>query len=139
MKEIIMSSATKISNGTKYRKVYLSDLSVVLDIYKKNQESNVKEAYAFQIEKLTAQFGLPLAIAECNNELIGFTSAKMNAQEEIEFISYYKNGIGQSEMHSDLEQLARNTFNSTFNNGPGAEKRLSNAAHRLIDWLNKCL
>jgi hypothetical protein len=134
-----MSSAAKISNGTNFRKVYLSDLSLVLEIYKSNQESTENEAYAFQIEKLTAQFGLPLAIAECNNELIGFTSAKMNALEEIEFTSYYKNGVGRNDIQSDLEQMARNTFNSTFNHGPGAEIKLSNAAHRLIDWLNKCI
>lgn len=134
-----MRRTAKTSNEACYRKVYLSDLSAVLEIYKRSQKNTVNEEYPFQLEKLTAQFGLPIAIAECGDELIGFTSVKTNGPEEIQFTSYYKNGADQSEIHPDLEQLARNTFHSTFNNGPGAGKRLMDASHRLINWLNKCV
>jgi|GEM_PF-3518770 len=134
-----MNGTAKISNDTNYRKVYLSDLSAVLDIYKGTQTQTLDGEHPALIEKLTTQFGLPLAIAECGNELIGFTSAKMNDLEEIEFTSYYKYGIGQTQIQPNLEQMAINTFNSTFNNGTGAGKKLKYAAQRLAEWLNKCL
>lgn len=134
-----MNRPLKISNRTNYRKVYLSDLSMILEIYKCTQANTANGIHSFPVEKLTAQFGLPLAIAECDKELIGFTSAKMNDLEEIEFTSYYKNGADQTENHPNLEQVARHTYHSTFDTGPGAEKKLSNASLRLIDWLNKCV
>ena len=67
-----MNRTAKISNQTSYRKVYLSDLNKVLNLYKNNFKNTGDEAYSFQIEKLTTQFGLPIAIAECGNELIGY-------------------------------------------------------------------
>lgn len=130
-----MNGPTKISDEINYRKVYLSDLKAALNIYKMAKSTDIQP---LADEELTTQFGLPLAIAECGNEMIGFTSAKINDLKEIEFISYYKNGTGQTEIHPNLEQTAKNTFNSTFNTGPGAEKKLRDAAHILIDWLNKC-
>jgi len=125
-----MNRPEKISNETNYRKVYLSDLRKVMNIYQENRTD---------IEKLTEQFGLPLAIAESSNELIGYAAAKLNELEEVEFASYYKNGVSQSEIQPFLEQQARNTFNSTFNNGPEAGKMLKQSSQKLVKWLNKCL
>lgn len=127
-----MDDLAIISSDTNYRKVYLSDLKQVLNIYKHNEIHQVPD-------QLTAQFGLPLVIAELNNELIGFASAKMNDLKEVEFISYYRDGVSQTEIQPTLEKLARNMFKSTFNNLPKPEKKLEYAAQRLTEWLNKCL
>jgi hypothetical protein len=133
-----MNRPEKISHETNYRKVYLSDLRNILNIYHDNRTDTPPEKHQFQVEKLTEQFGLPLAIAESNNELIGFAAARLNELEEIEFAAYYKNGVSQSEIQPFLEQQARTTFNSTFNNGPEAGKKLKQSSQRLVEWLNKC-
>lgn len=121
-----MDKTAKISAEATYRKVYLADLRTILDIYQDKGE------------KLTEHFGLPLAIAEYRNDVIGFASAKLNKAEEIEVSFYYKNGVTHSEIQPLLEKSARNTFNSTFDNNPESGKKLKLASQRLIDWLNNC-
>ena len=133
-----MNLPEKISNGTNYRKVYLSDLREVMNIYHDNKTDASPEKHEFQVKKLTEQFGLPLSVAESSNELIGFASAKLNDLEEVEIAFYYKNGVSQSEIQPFLEQQAKSTFNSTFNSGPEAGKKLKQSSQRLVEWLNKC-
>lgn len=126
-----MNGFTKKTDEVTYRKVYLSDLKAVLDIYQETKSNDPSE-------KLTMQFGLPLAIAEHSNELIGFASAQCNELEEVEITSYYKNGIGQSNTQPFLEELAKSTVNSSFDIGPQAVKKIKNATERLVRWLNHC-
>lgn len=121
-----MDTIAKISKETNYRKVYLSDLRAVLNIY---QEKG---------EKLTTHFGLPLAIAEHSNDVIGFASAKLNELEEVEFAFYYKNDVGHSEIQPMLEKWTRSTFNTTFAHSPEGGQKLKQASQRLTEWLNKC-
>ncbi|MFA4868436.1 MAG: hypothetical protein WC623_09570 [Pedobacter sp.] len=126
-----MNGFTKKTDEITFRKVYLSDLKAVLDIYQETRSN-------LSTDKLTTQFGLPLAIAEHSNKLIGFASAKCNESEEVEITSYYKNGICQSNTQTSLEELAKSTVYSSFDTGPEAVKKIKNATDRLVTWLNNC-
>lgn len=134
-----MDELIKIPGDTNYRNVYLSDLRQVLTIYEETTQHQAAEKDSFPAGKLTERFGLPLAIAESKDELIGFTSAKTNNLKEVEFTSYYKKGTSKTEIQPILEQLARSTFNATFNSRPQPEEKLEYAAQKLTAWLNKCL
>ncbi|WP_316818621.1 hypothetical protein [Pedobacter nyackensis] len=134
-----MDELTKIPGDTNYRNVYLSDLRQVLNIYVETETYQVPEKHSLPAKKLTEQFGLPLAIVESKDELIGFASAKMNDLKKVEFTSYYKKGISKTEIQPILEQLAQSTFNATFKSQPQPEKKLEYAAQKLAAWLNKCL
>lgn len=111
-----MDATAKLLEEANYRKVYLSDLKTVMKIYQDTRTADRSALLSPVTEELTEHFGLPLAIAEYCNDVIGFASGKLNESEELEIAFYYKKGIGHSEIQPHLEKCSRNTFNNTFGN-----------------------
>lgn len=133
-----MNRIANKSKETICRQVYLSDLRAVLAIYQDIKQETEIFKHSFATEKLTEQFGLPLAVAECKKELVGFASAKLVESEEIEIAFYFKKEVGQTNIQPLLEQQAIRNFNSTFDKEEKAVEQLKQASQSLVTWLNKC-
>lgn len=132
-----MNRIANKSKATICRQVYLSDLKAVLAIYQDIKQDTEVVKQSFTEEKLTEQFGLPLAVAEYKKELVGFASAKLDESEKIEIAFYYKKEMGQTDIQPLLEQQAISNFNSTFDKDEEAVEQLKQASQTLVTWLNK--
>lgn len=114
-----------------FRKVYLSDLGKIVNIYKKGTEPTAAG-------QLTADFGLPLIIATLHHEVIGFASAAINELEKTTLNSYCVTTFNDSFIGNELEEEGRKVLQSTFQNIAEDHTQLAQAIQRLIVWLNKC-
>ncbi|MCX2452567.1 hypothetical protein OQX61_14920 [Pedobacter sp. PLR] len=112
-----------------FRKVYLSDLNVLIRIY----NNKTKQAASPQ---LTAHFGLPLTVAINNNVIIGFACASTNDLEELTLSSHCVNddvAIGNT-----LKAEAEKTLHATFSGIREDRTSLKHAIQHLLSWLNTC-
>lgn len=123
-----MNEQNHKTRGVEFRKVYLSDLNAVIRLYQSSQGS---------VTKLTADFGLPLSIASNGNEILGFGFAAIDQTGVVKLNSYCK-GIEDSSVGDILEEQAKKTLHSTFENTGENNAKLKEAIQRLVDWLNNC-
>ena len=123
-----MNELNHKTRGVEFRKVYLSDLNAVMRLYQLSQRTTTK---------LTADFGLPLSIASDGNEIIGYGFAAINQLGEVTLKSHIK-GVEELSMGCTLEEQAKKTLHSTFENAEEDHTKLKHAIQRLVDWLNNC-
>ncbi|MNK20194.1 hypothetical protein D3C87_384290 [compost metagenome] len=116
------------TNGIEFRKVYLSDLGAVMRLYQLSQQNTAK---------LTADFGLPLSVASNGNEIVGYGFAAVNQLGEVTVKSHFK-GAEDLSMGCTLEEQAKKTLHSTFENAEEDHAKLKHVIQRLVDWLNNC-
>jgi hypothetical protein len=105
--------------------IYLSDLPEIVSIYKK--------IISQEIILLTDELGLPLVLAKSNNEIIGFASAYLNKENELQIKSFFKYGTGDE----DIKQLLESQGQKYLSSIPDVNK-YKIYIQKLIDWLNKC-
>jgi hypothetical protein len=116
------------TRNVEFRKVYLSDLNAVMRLYQLSQQTGTK---------LTADFGLPLSIASDGNEVIGYGFAAINQLGEVTLNSHCKVVEDLSIGHT-LEEQAKKTLHSTFENVGEDNAKFKHSVLRLVDWLNNC-
>ncbi|TCC88467.1 hypothetical protein FBD94_17720 [Pedobacter hiemivivus] len=123
-----MNEQSHKTRGVEFRKVYLSDLSAVMRLHQLSQGS---------ITKLTADFGLPLSIAINGNEIIGYGFAAINQLGEVTLNSHCK-VVEDLSIGYTLEEQAKKTLHSTFENVGEDNAKFKSSVLRLVDWLNNC-
>lgn len=114
-----------------FRKVYLSDLSSLIKIYKKTNRTMADQ-------QLTVHFGLPLSVATSDNEIIGFASAAINESDEMKLSSYGVKVLEDPYIGNRLEEQAESILHSTFENMGEDYSPLKHSINQLVGWLNKC-
>ncbi|WEK21014.1 MAG: hypothetical protein P0Y49_07660 [Candidatus Pedobacter colombiensis] len=112
-----------------FRKVYLSDLNAVVTLYQSSQ---------ITATKLTTDFGLPLSIASQGNEIIGFGFASINKLGEVTLNSRCIKLADDLGIGNTLEEQAKKTLHSTFEDIRGDHTKLKHSIQKLVDWLNNC-
>lgn len=126
-----MNEREHIMTDIEFRKVYLSDLNSLINIYRKTNPAQ-------PTKPLTIHFGLPLNVAVQQREIIGFAAAAINEKGETEVLAYSLNPFEQSDIGSRLEKQAENILHETFENVTDEKKTLKNAIGQLVGWLNQC-
>ncbi|RQO65308.1 hypothetical protein DBR43_31175 [Pedobacter sp. KBW06] len=128
------------STNLEFRKVYLSDMRSVINLYQKTTERSVNNQQLPQDQtiKLTADFGLPLSIVSDDKEVIGFAFATINEQDEVVLNS---RGLQQhipSSIGDELIEEAKRTLDATFGDLQENNTKLKHSIYKLVDWLNTC-
>ncbi|MBB2147599.1 hypothetical protein [Pedobacter gandavensis] len=111
------------------RKVYLADLNTLIRIYQMKNQRSATQA-------LTAHFGLPLSVAICNKEVLGFAAAALNASDELTVVAHCIKE--DHEMGSLLKLQAKKTLEETFTSIKQDHTPFKNAVQHLLSWLNTC-
>lgn len=126
-----MNAQDSKTTTIEFRKVYLSDLKAVINIYQKiNMEPIAKE--------LTSDFGLPLSVAIDNNEVIGVAFASINELGKVVLNAQVVKRFEDAAIGNRLESQAENILHSTFENIRKDHTPLKNSIQQLVSWLNKC-
>lgn len=126
-----MNAQDSKTTTIEFRKVYLSDLKAVINIYQKiNMEPIAKE--------LTSDFGLPLSVAIDNNEVVGVAFASINELGKVVLNAQVVKRFEDAAIGNRLESQAENILHSTFENIRKDHTPLKNSIQQLVSWLNKC-
>lgn len=126
-----MNTQDAKTTTVEFRKVYLSDLKAVINIYQKiSMEPIAKE--------LTSDFGLPLSVAIDNDEVIGVAFASINESGKVVLNAQVVKRFEDDAIGNSLEAQAENILYSTFENIRTDHTPLKNSIQQLVSWLNKC-
>nr|WP_121272552.1 hypothetical protein [Pedobacter schmidteae] len=132
-----MKTEQQKQTGIKIREVYLSDLKSVLGLYQKDLPLNGKDR---ETEKLTADFGLPIGVAEQNKKVIACALANINPSGEVAIHIYTEQGVEPAGVFNNLQHFSLTRFNSVWGDQTKVNTRpnVKNAIDRLVNWLNQC-
>lgn len=119
------------NTNIEFRKVYLSDLNVVIRIHQKMTNEPLTN-------QLTGDFGFPLSIAIDKNEVVGFAFASINELDEVVLNSHFVKEFDDVSIVNKLEGKAASILHSTFEQLKEDRMPLKNAIQQLIGWLNIC-
>ncbi len=117
-----MEKQDRTNAPTKIRNVYLSDLHKILLIYGN--------------KPLTSDFGLPLALIEDNNEIIGYAFVAFNSFHKPEIKTLFQPGFEAEETKQLLTEHANNVFSSICAPDENDFTRLEKYREYFMDWLN---
>lgn len=128
------------SANLEFRKVYLSDMRSVINLYQKTNKTSIfnEQLPQNQVIKLTTDFGLPLSIVSEDKEVIGFAFATINELDEVVLNS---RGVQQADppaIEDELIAEAKRTLYATFGDLQDDNTKLKNSIYKLVDWLNTC-
>ncbi|SMC89764.1 hypothetical protein [Pedobacter africanus] len=122
---------TAIKNtGIKVREVYLSDLTAVMNLYLNGSA-----------DELTADFGLPIGLAEQNGRIIACSFVNINSNGQLTFRINMDSCVETCCLGEDLNDFTVNRFTRIWGPAAGtvsATQPLKNAVKKLVDWLNHC-
>jgi hypothetical protein len=124
-----MKAQNHRSTNLEFRKVYLSDMRSVINLYQSPQDKAIR---------LTADFGLPLSIASEGKKVIGFAFATINELDEVVLNSRGVQQPDPSNIEDELIKEAKRTLYATFGDLQDDNTKLKNSIHKLVDWLNTC-
>ncbi|SHE52115.1 hypothetical protein [Pedobacter caeni] len=119
-----------------FRKVYLSDMRSVINMYQKtNQDSSTHDqTKKDKTIRLTTDFGLPLSVASKENEVVGFAAVHINASGEL----IWDSSADDLNIEHQLIEQAKITLYDTFENVQKDHSKLKISIEKLVDWLNTC-
>lgn len=134
-----MASAEIKQEEIRLREVYLSDLKTVMNLYN-NGLASIKNANGSG-NGLTADFGLPIGIAEQNGKVIAYSRVNIDSKGTPVFNVHSDEAIEANAVCENLNSFSVKRFHAIW--GVGEEQALSskpvvNAIDRLVDWLNHC-
>lgn len=134
-----MNEQNHRDTNLEFRKVYLSDMRSVINLYQKTETSVFNDQLPpDQAINLTADFGLPLSIVSEDKEVIGFAFAAINEQNEVVLSSRGLQKPEPSKIGNELIEQAKRTLYATFGDLQDDNTKLKNSIHKLVDWLNTC-
>lgn len=135
----VMNEQNHRDTNLEFRKVYLSDMRSVINLYQKTETSIFNDQLRpDQAINLTADFGLPLSIVSEDKEVIGFAFAAINEQNEVVLNSRGLQQPDPSNIGNELIERAKRTLYATFGDLKDDNTKLKNSIHKLVDWLNTC-
>lgn len=114
----------------KIRNVYLSDLHFIRSIY--NEANGNADA-------LTEAFGLPLALVECQKQVIGYASVVFNSSNEPEIKQLFKKGFEQKEIGETMNKYAEKVLRSMLEDNGQNYSGIRRYIERFVDWLRWCV
>lgn len=119
-----------------FRKVYLSDMRSVINIYQKTNQNSSHHDQTKQDKtiRLTTDFGLPLSVASNENEVVGFAAVHINQLGEI----IWNSSSDDLNIEHELIEQAKRTLYDTFENVQEDHSKLKISIEKLVDWLNTC-
>lgn len=134
-----MASTEKKQSEIKLREVYLSDLKSVMILYH-NDLAPIKNANGSG-NGLTADFGLPIGIAEQNGKVIAYSRVNIDSKGMPVFNIHSTEAAEANIVCESLNSFSAKRFHIIW--GANAEqtssnKRVINAIDRFVDWLNHC-
>lgn len=113
-----------------FRKVYLSDLNVLVRISQQYSKAPIGKP-------LTSHFGFPLSIAIALDEVIGFAFASINEMDEVILNAHCLKGE-DAIIGARLKLEAEGVLEATFADIKTNRSPLKNSIEQLVDWLNIC-
>lgn len=134
----VMTSTEK-KQEIKFREVYLSDLKLVMNLYHGDLTS-IKRGNTSGKE-LTADFGLPIGIAEQNGKVIGYSRVNIDSNGEPVFKIHSEEVDEAHAVWENLNIFSVKRFHTIWSVGRkhgSLNEPVVNAIERLVDWLNHC-
>lgn len=135
-----MNTQNDIIEKTKIRRVYLSDLHHIQSLYTEKY-TNVSDTNTTPQNSrllLTEDFGLTIALAEYNKEVIGYAAVVMHAGKQTQIQLYFKQGYELTAIEILLNDYAWKVLSSLNESNPNAGFKLENGIGKIASWLNKC-
>lgn len=116
-----------------FREVFLSDLKSIVNLYRTQKP--------FNTTCLTADFGLPLGIAELNCKIIAYAFVNINDAGKAVIQVHTDKELAQDQVCETLKSISLKRFTAHWSfddNGISMENHVKNAISRLVNWLNNC-
>lgn len=117
------------------RNVYFSDLHHILRIHK-DSHTGIDTNDIQNKMKLNGTFGLPMALAVCDKQIIGYASVSLNFEGSPEIHVSFKKGFEKDETKRWLTRYAQRVFNAMHESPEKDYSRLDAYIKRLVDWLD---
>ena len=133
------AATTTPANSTQvyFSPVQLSDLSVIRELYRKQQQSiQVSAGRSSGRDLLTADFGCPLYIARSGGKVIGYSYISVSESGEPSFKAIMDKAYTGLQWEYRLVAWSRKQYagNILFAN----VQKCKEANERLLSWLNRC-
>lgn len=109
-----------------YAEVYISDMSVLKNIFLQTQN----------IKKINPEFGIPFLLAKKKNEVSGFASLIIQERDKIAFKIYEKPGMSEAEKKNFMSSVDSYFKKSTTSNFRNSEQ-LKSSIQKMVNWLNQ--
>ncbi|KFF12594.1 hypothetical protein [Flavobacterium hydatis] len=132
-----INKAQRLEFGT----VNISHLGSILSICDRAKERTKNDLNLIQNkeENNINHFGLPLSVAHCGNQMLGYGFVSINTSGEIDFnYCFDEKEHNASEIKEGLELEAKKTFKVLFNDNATKENAVQNAIDKLANWINQC-
>lgn len=129
-----MKTEPHLQSKIQVNNVYLSELRAVVNLYKR-QVLCIPEAKEEET-KLTAAFGLPLAVLTSDSKVVGFARAQINDLGAIDLSCYLEEGFLNDTHYIALKAKAQDNLRCTFTRESQQTEDLASAIEQLIYWLN---
>ncbi|WP_286927607.1 hypothetical protein [Flavobacterium sp. UBA4197] len=133
-----MNVAAQEPKPIQFREVYLSDLNAIVQLYRKNQ--SLKKVGSAVKNKLAADFGLPIGVAEQDKKIVAYSVVKLTSSGEavitVQADTDFKTAGINEQLNSFSVHLRSNK--SLQNNTVVSERAVQQEIDRFIDWLNQC-
>lgn len=114
----------------KIRNVYLSDLHFIRSIYR-DANGNA--------DTLTEEFGLPLALVDCQKQVIGYASVVFNSSNEPEIKQLFRQGFEKKEIEETMNKYAEKVLRSMLDDNAQNYSGIRRYIERFVDWLKWCV
>jgi hypothetical protein len=136
-----MNTQINKAQNLEFGTVNISHLGSILNISNRAKERTKNDPNLAQNteEHNVKPFGLPLSVAHCGNQMLGYGFVSINTSGEAEFnYCFDEKEHNASEIKNGLELEAKKTFNVLFNDNATKENAVQNAIDKLANWINQC-
>lgn len=124
-----MESITTSSQLLNFRVVTVTDLNTIVKLYNQQKEESFSEN-----QNLTKQFGLPLYVAEWDNEIVGYSYAAVSNSNDYCLKTHINTAFSNYSINENLILESELLFESEWKNS--TNKGLTTAIDQLVKWLN---
>jgi len=124
-----MESNSTQQQNLSFRAVTLSDLNAIVKLYQQQQTT-----VSTDNSPLTNHFGLPLYVAECNNQIIGYSYAATNQPNDYCLKTHIDTNFSKSPINESLMLESEVFFKNEWQNA--SNRNLTVAIDQLVNWLN---
>lgn len=134
---IAKSKHTKTAIVTKIRNVYVTDLHKIISIYTE-ENTNFSAEHQNSPFAVTEKFGLPLALADYNKDVLGYAYVSINELEKPEIHLIFRKEFEKEKTKKLLNEYAKKVFSSMYPTEQQDYPGLDRYIKKFIDWLNRC-
>ncbi|MES2238844.1 MAG: hypothetical protein V4497_01160 [Bacteroidota bacterium] len=124
-----MESIIEQQQNVSFRAATITDLNTIVNLYQKQESNSSTETSA-----ITNHFGLPLYVAECDNQIVGYSYASATNSDDYCLKIHIDTPFLNYPINDNLMRESELFFKNEWQND--SNRKLSVAIVQLVNWLN---